>query len=93
MPLVAVARFVAMSSDVLIGIPSINGSAAVQWVNAPINSDKRVTDQEQLTGVIIVGQQTASVNPLLVVLIISRAASAEHQRARHLHHAAAAALP
>lgn len=41
---------VAMSSDdeVLIGIPSINGSAAVQWVNAPINSDKRsarVTDQ------------------------------------------------
>lgn len=46
-------RSVAMSNDdeVLIGIPSINGSSAAvqwQWVNAPINSDKRsarVTDQ------------------------------------------------
>lgn len=84
MPLVAVARSVAMSSDVLIGIPSIIGSAAVQWVNVPINSDKRARASriKAADG----SYHSGSTNCIsLLVLIIS---SAEHQRARHLHHVA-----
>lgn len=75
-----------MSSDdeVLIGIPSINGSDAVQWVNAPINSDKRsarVTDQQQLT------ELSLWVNKLhLVNLATSSNNKSRSIAGEHLHH-------